>query len=394
MRVSPYTHKRLTEAASSSRTLSEALTKLGVDPNSPTRRYVRDRMTKAGVDTSHFEREGARWTSDVLEPVVAASTSMCEVLRRLGLEVVGGHHTHISRRVKTLGIDTSHFTPPSRAGESRSRRTPQALLVEQAPGSARRIPSERLRPAMTALGVAERCALCGTEPFWRGRPCRWRWIMSMATGGTTVRRTCAFSAPIATRQRTLIAAGARRVGPRLHTARRADDEPDAPVHKGPSDRGGRAVRRHRRSDRLSGHPAVRKPTTTPTQALRRLRHRHLTLSTTPARSSRRQGTAERRRTEAGSRPVDFHSGCPARPGAPGQHQSPQALPSVDRGVRNRHIALPRAGPPAGQAQPGGQAAGRSAGEAPARPSHEDRTVASGSARDRRSRKMRRMRDRP
>ncbi|WP_405808111.1 HNH endonuclease [Streptomyces sp. NBC_00210] len=170
MRVSPYTHKRLTEAASSSRTLSEALTKLGVDPNSPTRRYVRDRMTKAGVDTSHFEREGARWTSDVLEPVVAASTSMCEVLRRLGLEVVGGHHTHISRRVKTLGIDTSHFTPPSRAGESRSRRTPQALLVEQAPGSARRIPSERLRPAMTALGVAERCALCGTEPFWRGRP--------------------------------------------------------------------------------------------------------------------------------------------------------------------------------------------------------------------------------
>ncbi|MFD4139533.1 MULTISPECIES: HNH endonuclease signature motif containing protein [unclassified Streptomyces] len=170
MRTSPYTRERLAEAARSSETLSEALTKLGVDPNSSTRRYVRDRMSKAGVDTSHFEREGARWTRDVLEPVVAASTSMCEVLRRLGLEVVGGHHTHISRRVRALGIDTSHFTRPNRTGESRSRRTPQTLLVEQTSGKARRIPSERLRQAMTALGVTERCALCRTEPFWRGCP--------------------------------------------------------------------------------------------------------------------------------------------------------------------------------------------------------------------------------
>ena len=31
-------------------------------------------------------------------------------------------------------------------------------------------PSDRLKRAMTALGTAERCALCGTEPLWRGRP--------------------------------------------------------------------------------------------------------------------------------------------------------------------------------------------------------------------------------
>lgn len=89
--------------------MSEALERLGVDPGSSTRRYVRERMKKLGVDTSHFERE-VKWTKDVLERAVAASTNMCEVLRHLGLEVVGGHHTHISRRVRAYG---RHLALPS-----------------------------------------------------------------------------------------------------------------------------------------------------------------------------------------------------------------------------------------------------------------------------------------
>ncbi|MCX4666967.1 HNH endonuclease [Streptomyces sp. NBC_01381] len=170
MPVSPYTRERLEEAAKSSRTLSEALVKLGVDPKSSTRRYVLERMKKLGVDTSHFEREGARWTRELLEPVVAASTSMCEVLRRLGLEVVGGHHTHISRRVRAYGIDTSHFTPPERTESMRNnrrRRTPTELLVAD-PELTRREPGSRLQRAMLEVGVPECCALCGMKPVWLG----------------------------------------------------------------------------------------------------------------------------------------------------------------------------------------------------------------------------------
>ncbi|MEU0831743.1 HNH endonuclease signature motif containing protein [Streptomyces sp. NPDC005969] len=170
MPVSPYTRERLTKAVSSSRTLSEALTKLGVDPKSSTRRYVHERMKKMGIATGHFEREGACWTREVLEPVVKASTSVHEVLRRLGLESVGGHHTNISRRIKAYGIDTSHFAQPSRAGKKKLRRTPQELLVENLAPDARRVPGARLKIAMASLGVAQRCALCGTEPVWRGRP--------------------------------------------------------------------------------------------------------------------------------------------------------------------------------------------------------------------------------
>lgn len=170
MGASAYTKERLEEAARGARTLSEALGRLGVDPKSSSRHYIRDRMKKLGVDTLHFEREGVRWTREILHAAVSASTNMCEVLRHLGLEVVGGQHTHISRRIKAYGIDTSHFQASPRRGKTRSTRTPEGLLVAQPPAHARRIHSDRLKWAMTTLGVPERCALCGTEAIWRGRP--------------------------------------------------------------------------------------------------------------------------------------------------------------------------------------------------------------------------------
>ncbi|MGW1762965.1 HNH endonuclease signature motif containing protein [Streptomyces sp. NPDC002073] len=170
MAVSPYTRERLEQAAATSQTLSEALEKLGADPKSGSRRYLLGRMRKLGVDTSHFQQEGAKWTREVLKEAVGASTNMCEVLRRLGLEVVGGHHTHISRRVKAFGIDTSHFRPPSPAGRPSLRRTRESILVEQDPSKARRVQSEQLKRALSSLGVPEGCHMCGTEPTWQGYP--------------------------------------------------------------------------------------------------------------------------------------------------------------------------------------------------------------------------------
>lgn len=173
MPVSPYTRARLVEAAGSSTTLSEALIKLGVDPRCPTRRYILERMKTMGVDVSHFRREGDRWTQEILESAVAASTNMCDVLRHLGLDIVGGQHTHISRRIRAFGIDTSHFERAPRSERTKNigrRRSPEELLVESDPLTARRTPSARLKLAMLERGVDERCAQCGTAPFWRGHP--------------------------------------------------------------------------------------------------------------------------------------------------------------------------------------------------------------------------------
>ncbi|MFC9298946.1 HNH endonuclease [Streptomyces sp. NPDC057011] len=170
MPISPYTKERLAEAARTSLTLTEALEKLGVDPKGGSRRYLHDRMRKLGVDVSHFEQEGAKWTKEILAEAVSTSTNMCEVLRYLGLEVVGGHHTHISRRVKAFGIDTSHFKLPSPAGRPKTRRTPDSVLVRQDNARARRTPGEHLKLALAAHGVPEQCQMCGIEPTWQGYP--------------------------------------------------------------------------------------------------------------------------------------------------------------------------------------------------------------------------------
>ncbi|KAF2779839.1 HNH endonuclease [Streptomyces sp. OM5714] len=127
-------------------------------------------MKKLGVDVSHFQREGVKWTREALQEAVSASTNMCEVLRHLGLDVVGGHHTHISRRIKAYGIDISHFRMPTRKGKPWRPRTPEGLLVEQPPAEARRVPSDRLKWAMAAVGAPELCALCGNDGIWQGRP--------------------------------------------------------------------------------------------------------------------------------------------------------------------------------------------------------------------------------
>ncbi|MFF5967328.1 HNH endonuclease signature motif containing protein [Streptomyces collinus] len=173
MGASAYTRERLEEAARGARTLSEALLLLGVDPRSSTRDYIRERMKKLGVDTSHFEREGSKWTKKVLQAAVSASSSVNDVLRSLGLELVGGHHTHISRRIKAYGIDISHFVPSVRTEKMRHnqrRRTAEEILIEDTSMHPRRVPSARLRRAMRELGIEERCAMCGIGAAWLGEP--------------------------------------------------------------------------------------------------------------------------------------------------------------------------------------------------------------------------------
>ncbi len=168
-----YPQDRLAEAVAASRTMSEVLRRLDAGSAPATRKYVRERIRRFGIDTSHLAREGGRWSREVLAEAVAASSNMNGVLRHLGIELVGGQHTHITRRVRALGIDTSHFTTQRRdpAGAAR-RMKPEQLLVKHDTAHPRRIPGERLKRALLATGTPERCTLCALPPIWRGRPLR------------------------------------------------------------------------------------------------------------------------------------------------------------------------------------------------------------------------------
>lgn len=122
------------------------------------------------MDVSHFDREGEKWTREILAEAVAASTTMCGVLRRLGLDVLGGHHTHITRRVRAFGIDTSHFRLPPSAGRAKVRRSPENVLVKRDEPHARRAHGEQLKQALATLGVPNTCQLCGVPATWQGYP--------------------------------------------------------------------------------------------------------------------------------------------------------------------------------------------------------------------------------
>lgn len=50
-----------------------------------------------------------KWTDEKLRELVACSTTWLAVLRGLGLSERGANHDRVARRVRELGLDTSHF---------------------------------------------------------------------------------------------------------------------------------------------------------------------------------------------------------------------------------------------------------------------------------------------
>lgn len=52
----------------------------------------------------------AKYSAELLAPIVATSTSYAEVIRRLGLKTTGGNHRHVAASIRRARLDVSHFT--------------------------------------------------------------------------------------------------------------------------------------------------------------------------------------------------------------------------------------------------------------------------------------------
>jgi len=116
-------------------------------------------------------RYNERYTREILAEAAANSISIAGVLRYLGIPFSGGSHAHISRRLKQLGIDTSHFkrVAPNKGKPCAWRLTPGQALVVRPPGSPR--PEARvLRRALREIGVPYVCGTCRMEAEWNGKP--------------------------------------------------------------------------------------------------------------------------------------------------------------------------------------------------------------------------------
>jgi predicted RNA-binding Zn-ribbon protein involved in translation (DUF1610 family) len=114
---------------------------------------------------------GEKYTRELLTEAVANSISVAGVLRYLEIPLAGGTHAHISRKLKRLGIDTSHFkrVAPNKGKQSAWRLTPEQVLVVRPSGSRRPEPHV-LRRALRESGVPYACVACGVGAEWNGKP--------------------------------------------------------------------------------------------------------------------------------------------------------------------------------------------------------------------------------
>lgn len=162
-----WTDEELAAAVAASATLAEVCRRLGLVPG----RYdtLRRHIVRLGIDASHLPRSGQGgsrrrypWTDEELVEAVRLSDSIAEVLRRLGCPQTGGHHRAISGKILNRGLDTSHFVGQSWArGRTRPYR-PVMSLDEILVVNSTYTSTATLRRRLIKAGLKEaRCESCG-----------------------------------------------------------------------------------------------------------------------------------------------------------------------------------------------------------------------------------------
>lgn len=109
-----------------------------------------------------------KYTREVLEPIVAQSVSVADVVRQLGLRPNGGAHSHLCRVIKKLDLDTSHFRRTNPGARRRRLAAEEILVPNRLEG--RREKPPLLRRALIEIGVPYECAMCGNDGTWMGIP--------------------------------------------------------------------------------------------------------------------------------------------------------------------------------------------------------------------------------
>lgn len=172
-----WTDDDLASAVRSAVTTSDVCRALGLVPCGANYETIRRVMQQAGIDDGHLRRRRPPrprergWQStpaqrDRLAEAVAASRSVAEVCRRLGVDEVSARRAVVAAIVE-LELETSHFLGQAwRRGRSFAPRVP--ILAALAAGSVRS--TSEIRRRLLREGIREhRCEGCGWCE-WRGRP--------------------------------------------------------------------------------------------------------------------------------------------------------------------------------------------------------------------------------
>jgi hypothetical protein len=109
------------------------------------------------------------YTDAQLTDAVAQATSIRQVLARLGLAQAGGNYAVVKRRIKSLQLDTSHFSGKGwKRGDNRPIVPARPLTELLKAGTS--VQSYKLKQRLFAERLKERrCESCETEE-WLGQP--------------------------------------------------------------------------------------------------------------------------------------------------------------------------------------------------------------------------------
>lgn len=168
-----YPREVLAEAAAHSHSIREMFEYMGLPPSDSPYGYVRGRIDRLGIDTSHFtsgRRYGTPSTArHEVATAVAESRSLGGVLRLLGHADNGGSRARLKRDIEAYGLSTAHFSGQGHArGTHSPYRKPAAEILRRLNSGASRTKTSLLRRALDDIGVPRTCTRCGTGDTWRG----------------------------------------------------------------------------------------------------------------------------------------------------------------------------------------------------------------------------------
>ena len=107
-----------------------------------------------------------KYTKQQLIEAVKSSTSVRQVLGKLGLKEAGGNYSSTKNRINQLSLDTSHFTGQGHnKGKKTGPKRPLEYYLTDKPCL-----SHRLKQRLIKEGYKDhRCEICGITE-WNGKP--------------------------------------------------------------------------------------------------------------------------------------------------------------------------------------------------------------------------------
>ncbi|WP_328747797.1 HNH endonuclease [Streptomyces sp. NBC_00285] len=111
MGASAYTRERLEPEVAKARNWTDLMRRLDLSPSGGQRRVLQEKITRYGLDTSHFVKRSPwrKYPDGAIAEAAASSSSLREVAAKLGAAPATGTLSHIRRRIAAAGIDISHF---------------------------------------------------------------------------------------------------------------------------------------------------------------------------------------------------------------------------------------------------------------------------------------------